>query len=236
MTRLLALMLLVGCASRTPPPDPPVDESAPPAEADEAPPSDATRLAGTVLSVDLSPMAADGDARIEVETDRGPRQTIFVAARMNLCEAAGLSLVSDLAPGDRVRVVGDAVEGGIRPCAGADHLLARAEVETGTVRGIVETGFETSAFRPCDGSDERWWLTPSEAVADRMFALQEAHTTGDEGRGLRVVYAATLTGDVRPGEVYGHLGQYVAEFEAREAVALEVLAVNPETPIACPAP
>ena len=118
----------------------------------------------------------------------------------------------------------------------ADDMPARAESETVTVHGLIETGFERSAFRPCDGSGEDWWLTPSPAVANRMFALQREHTTGDEGRGLRLVYGATLSGDVRRGDVYGHLGEYVAEFEAREAVALEVLAVNPETPVACPAP
>lgn len=230
MIRLLALLVvLAACSSRTEPPPAP-------SSATDAPVEPSARLAGTVLSVDLSPMAADGDALIEVETAPRQRATVRVPARMNLCEAEGLGLVSDLEPGDRVRVVGDAVEGGIRPCTGPDHLLARAEIETGTHRGLVVTGFETSSFRPCDGSDEDWWLTPNAAVADRMSTLREAHVTGDEGRGLRVVYDATLTGDVREGSVYGHLGQYVAEFDAREVVAMEVLAVNPDTTVTCPDP
>jgi hypothetical protein len=232
MTRLLALVLVVGCAS--PASDPPGDGPARPADSD-APPPGAARLVGTVRSVDRSPMAADGDARIEVETDGGRRQIVYVAARMNLCEAAGLGLITELVPGDRIRVVGEAVEGGARPCVDAGHLLARAEA-AGTYRGIVEVGFERSAFRPCDGSGETWWLTPSPALADRMVGLQASRTTGDEGRGLRVVYGATLSGDVRRGEVFGHLGPYVAEFSAREAVALEVLAVNPDTTVPCPDP
>jgi hypothetical protein len=193
-------------------------------------------MAGTVVSVDRSPMAADDDARIEVETDHGQRRTVFVAARMNLCEASGLGLVSELAPGDRIRVVGEPVEGGVRPCAEPWHLLARAEIEEGTFRGLVYNGFETSAFRPCEAPDELWWHTPGGAVSDRMNELFEAHTVGQEGRGLRLVSLGTLTGEVRRGDKYGHLGMYEAEFVTRDAVALEVLAVNPDTTVPCPDP
>ena len=223
MTRFaLVLALLAGCASRSP-------ADSPPSEA----PGDVT---GTVLLVDLGPLAADGDALIEVERDDGQRVTVRVPARTNLCRAQGLGLLSELAPGDRVRVVGEPVEGGVRPCLGADHRLARVAAAAVTVRGVVETGFERSSFRPCAAPDEAWWLVPTEPVADRLAALQAEHAAGQEGRGLRMAYDATLTGDVRRGEVYGHLGQYVAEFTAREVVALDVLAVNPEAPVACPAP
>ena len=236
MTRLLALALFAGCASQTPAPEPPPDDPAPTAGSEMPPPPDAPRMAGTVISVDQSPMAYDGDAQIEVETDHGQRQTVFVAARMALCEAAGLGLVAELAPGDRIRVVGESVEGGLRPCAEPWHLLARAEIEAGTFRGLVYTGFETSAFRPCDAPDELWWHTANETVADRMGELFDAHTTGNEGRGLRLVYHGTFTGEVRRGAAYGHLGLYEAEFSTREVAALEVLAVNPDTTVACPAP
>lgn len=236
MIRLLALVVLAGCAPRTPAPEPPPDDPAPTAGSEIPPPPDAPRMAGTVVSVDRSPMAYDGDARIEVETDHGQRRTVFVAARMTLCEASGLGLVAELAPGDRIRVVGEPVEGGFRPCAEPWHLLARSELDDGAFRGLVYTGFETSAFRPCEAPDELWWHAPADAVSDRMVELRERAVTGDGGRGLRLVYLATLAGEVRRGDRYGHLGRYEAEFATREAAALEVLAVNPDTTVTCPAP
>ena len=111
---LFVLLLVAGCAT-TSAPDLVLETG-----------STAT-LSGTVVSVNLEPMAVDGDGVITIETESGATARVFVAARMNLCTAEGLDLVGDLAPGDRIEVQGRVMGGtNIRPCEGDDHFLRRA--------------------------------------------------------------------------------------------------------------
>lgn len=111
MARALVLVLLLGaCASPEP---------------SEAPASSSALVVGTVVSVDLDPIAYDGDGVIVVRTDDGER-TVRIPARTNLCEAEGLGLAFDLAPGDAVEVRGAAApDGSVTPCTSPDHRLAR---------------------------------------------------------------------------------------------------------------
>lgn len=91
-------------------------------------PDDVARTAtvrGAVVELDLSPMAYDGDARIEVRTARGPA-VVLVPARMGLCQAEGLQLVGELAVGDEIEARGIEQNGAVTPCLAADHYLRRA--------------------------------------------------------------------------------------------------------------
>lgn len=107
----LLLALVAGCA-----PSP----SASPGTSTEV------TVRGTVVSVDLAPMAYDGNAVLLVATDDGEAR-VEIPARTNLCTATGLSLVSGLRPGDAVVVVGARTESGaIVPCTSAGHSLQRA--------------------------------------------------------------------------------------------------------------
>ena len=112
---LFVLLLAVGCAT-TSAPDLVLETGS------------TTALSGTVVSVNLEPMAYDGDGVITIETEEGATARVFVAARMNLCAAEGLGLVGDLATGDRVEVQGRVMGGtNIRPCEGDEHYLRRAD-------------------------------------------------------------------------------------------------------------
>lgn len=109
MRPLLLLVLLVGCGPRS------------------AVPGSGDLVAGTVVAVDTSPMAYDGDALLRLRIDTGQTLTVRVPARTNLCAAEGLGIVGELRPGDRVEVRGTAdAEGNLRPCTEPHHVLQRA--------------------------------------------------------------------------------------------------------------
>jgi len=83
---------------------------------------------GEVASVDLSPMAYDGDALIVVRSATQGDITVHLPARRNLCKAQGLDLMDELKPGERVRVEGVATGSGeIRLCQDAADRLQRIE-------------------------------------------------------------------------------------------------------------
>ncbi len=83
---------------------------------------------GQVASVDLSPMAYDGDALVVVTSTTQGDITVHLPARRNLCKAQGLDLMDELKPGDRVRVEGLATgPGEIRLCQDAADRLQRVE-------------------------------------------------------------------------------------------------------------
>lgn len=84
-------------------------------------------LIGTVTSVDLSPMAYDGDAVLVIDVDGSPVE-VRVPARINLCPAQDRIELAELSVGDRVEVRGSReADGAVRPCSEADHLLRKAE-------------------------------------------------------------------------------------------------------------
>lgn len=85
-------------------------------------------LSGTVVEINLEPMAVDGDAVITLETDDGATARVFIAARAGLCAARGLDLIGELAVGDRIVARGRVVGGAnVRPCEGDGDFLRRAE-------------------------------------------------------------------------------------------------------------
>ena len=85
-------------------------------------------LSGTVVEINVEPMAVDGDGIITIETDGGETARIFVAARASGCSAEGLELIGEVAVGDRVEAQGRVVGGAnVRPCEGDDHYLRRVD-------------------------------------------------------------------------------------------------------------
>jgi hypothetical protein len=85
-------------------------------------------LEGRVATVDLSPMAYDGDALVVVtDAAHGP-VTVHLPARRNLCKAQGLDLIDELRPGDRVRVEGVATGASdVRLCQDSADRLQRLD-------------------------------------------------------------------------------------------------------------
>ena len=220
MRLLLILTLLAACVR----PEPAVD-----------PPSDGPgEVTGTVVSIDREPMAYDGDALIELATDAGP-VTVHVAARMNLCKASGLSLIGSLQVGDTVEVRGErSVDGSILPCASSEHAIILRSTEEGVAyRGVFESGFETSAFLPCDQPGTHWWLEGDQDFADRFDAIYQQHAPHDAGRGLRLIVEATVVGELTDEGQYGHLGQYTRRLTVTDTRDMVFLAVNPDSTVSC---
>lgn len=193
-------------------------------------------VAGEVTAVDLSPMAYDGNATVDVRTAAGETVRVAVPARTNLCQAQGLGTLGEIAVGDRVEVQGErSAEGVVTPCLEATHYLRvveRANPSSRTVRGVYESGFERSAFRPCDRPDEVWWLVPDEAFADRLNAIRQQEAP-DGGRGLRLFVEATVIGDLAEGSEFGHLGDYEHQLTVRETRDMVYLGRDLDTPPAC---
>ena len=196
-------------------------------------PADPGTVAGVIVSLDFSAMEVDGPARIAVRADDGREATVMVPARENLCEAHGLDVLFDLEVGDRIEVVGTAgSEGDVTPCTEAAHRLAVVEYARPRVRGVYESGFERSAFRPCDRPDEVWWLVPDEAFADRFAAIRQQEAP-DGGRGLRLFVEATVIGDLAEGSEFGHLGDYEHQLTVTETRDMVYLGRDLDTPPAC---
>ncbi len=87
-----------------------------------------TTLAGTIVDINLEPMAVDGDGVITLETADGATARVFVSARANLCAAEGLAVIGELAVGDRVEAHGRVVGGAnVRPCEGEGDFLRRTD-------------------------------------------------------------------------------------------------------------
>lgn len=83
---------------------------------------------GRVASVDLSPMAYDGNALVVVDGTRHGAVTVHLPARRNLCKAQGFDLLPELKAGDRVHVEGLATgPAAISVCLDADDTLRRIE-------------------------------------------------------------------------------------------------------------
>lgn len=174
---------------------------------------DGTR--GTVTSVDLSPMAYDGDAVIVMETAAGESVAVHVPARMNLCAARGLDLVGDLRVGDEIDVTGETgPDGAIRPCAEAEHSIVRVSAaDAQTWEGHYVGGFETSAFRACGETGDAWWLTPSDDFTAAYNALVEEHAGPRQGRQFGPHVRVQIEGDRSARGQHGHLG--MAPYEIR---------------------
>ena len=119
---LVAALAVVGCdtqsaestGSDTPSLEAPVAET---------PGGDAV-VAGTVVSVDASPLAYDGPAEVTVDTG-AVRATVFVVAQVPQCAAEGLGLAFELSPGVTVEARGARGDGGVTPCASSEHYLRR---------------------------------------------------------------------------------------------------------------
>ena len=85
-------------------------------------------IEGQVASVDLSPMAYDGDALVVVTSATQGDITVHLPARRNVCKAQGLDLMDELKPDDRVRVEGLTTGAGeIRLCQDVADRLQRID-------------------------------------------------------------------------------------------------------------
>jgi hypothetical protein len=74
----------------------------------------------------------------------------------------------------------------------------------GTFSGMVEFGFEQSAFEPCN-SDEIWWIdggTEAGTLSEQYFQLQQ--------QGATPVFAR-VEGETTERGTYGHVGAYDRE-------------------------
>ncbi|GAB5537134.1 MAG: hypothetical protein Rubg2KO_33830 [Rubricoccaceae bacterium] len=225
MRLLLCLALIAACAN------PPADSDEPPSEA-----IGSTIIVGTVASVDLAPMAYDGDAEIVVATSSNDDVVVRVPARSNQCRAEGLGLISELQSGDAVEVIGEWLDDeAVMPCRGMGHRILRTEIQTDqTVRGVFESGFETSAFSPCDQPDEQWWMSVTDPDFNEQFEAIRLKQGGGGGRGLRLFIEATLVGDLEAGGgPYGHLGMYAKRFTVTDTQEMVFLAANPDSTVSC---
>ncbi|WP_412061838.1 hypothetical protein [Rubrivirga sp. IMCC45206] len=201
----------------------------------DAPPAADGTLTGRVVAVDLSPMAYDGNALVTVAPDGGGADVVVhIPARQNLC-AATIEDLDAVAPGDRVEVRGEAGEGTVTPCTGADHVfrvVERATPGREVVRGVYTTSFEVSAFTPCDRPDETWWLTPNEAFGEALRVLSDEHRS-ESGRGGRLYVEATVEGTLSPEGAHGHLGAYAREITVTGVRDMVHLATDPDEPPTC---
>ena len=225
MRLLLLSALLAACSG----PDAPADDGRVVGTTDGT-------YTGRVVSVDLSPMAFDGDALVDIRPDDGSaRIVVHIPARQNLC-AATVDGLGEVAAGDRVEVRGAAtLAGTVTPCEGADHffrVVERASPSAETVRGVFETGFERSTFRPCDRPDELWWIIPDAALADEVAAIRQREAP-DAGRGLRLFVEATVVGELSDAGEFGHLGQYTHELRVTETRDVAYLGRDLDAPPAC---
>jgi len=83
-------------------------------------------IGGSIVSIDTRPWTYDGNAVIQVETDRYGRVAVQLPARWNLCKAAPVD-VQALSVGMRLQVVGTvAGDGGIVVCQDEAHRLVPA--------------------------------------------------------------------------------------------------------------
>ncbi|MDQ3206810.1 MAG: hypothetical protein M3Q40_09990 [Pseudomonadota bacterium] len=79
-----------------------------------------------MTSVDLSPLAWDGDKLLLIDSGDG-QAAVHVPARRTLCRAHGLALFDTVQPGARVQVSGArSAPATITECAQPEHFLRRA--------------------------------------------------------------------------------------------------------------
>jgi hypothetical protein len=109
-----------------------------------------------------------------------------------------------------------ALAGGLAALAPAHHTTAGAQARPSpearatadTVReyrGIYETGFEVSWFRPCGApsGDDRWWVTLSNDALRQRDSLSKALT--GQPRALYVRWRGTVSRKLPGGA--GHMGR-----------------------------
>ncbi len=95
-------------------------------------------IAGTVSAIDLTPMAADGPARITIRTENGEEKIVEVPARINLCPAMpNIVDVGVLEVGDAAEVTGDVgAEGVVVPCESMEHYFRAKGAYTNPALGF----------------------------------------------------------------------------------------------------
>jgi hypothetical protein len=86
----------------------------------------------------------------------------------------------------------------------ADTVRARADT-IGEYRGLYETGFEVSWFRPCGApaGDDRWWVTLSNDALHQRDSLAKPLT--GQPRVLYVRWRGTVSPKMPAGA--GHMGR-----------------------------
>ncbi len=80
---------------------------------------------GTIMSIDMTKIAADGPVVLMIGTSSGVRQVQVPSFGINLCAAKkGIADVAALKIGDALKVRGTVTEdGAITPCSSASHYL-----------------------------------------------------------------------------------------------------------------
>ena len=112
MRPLILGLLLAACSA----PEAPSDASTLGA------PDDAT-VSGEVVSVDLDPLAYDGNAVLILRSEAG-EQRVEIPARTNLCPAEGLGVALNATPGQRLTVTGTRTpDGTVVPCTSPAHAV-----------------------------------------------------------------------------------------------------------------
>lgn len=82
--------------------------------------------------------------------------------------------------------------------------------------GRFASGFETSAFYPCE-VDEQWWVHADSAAWAKLHAPPARRDTAGY---LEAVAFVRLRGEVSPPGEYGHMGAYQREFQVSEVVEI----------------
>ncbi len=221
MRALVLSLLLASCSGST--------ESA-------GPTADGDVVDGEVVAVDLSPMAYDGSATLDLRTPTGVAVRAEVPARTNLCQAQGLGVLGEIRVGDRVSVRGErSASGVVTPCTDAAHYLRVVEMSSPSsvaVRGVVELGFERSAFYPCDRPGVEWWIVPDPDMSDQIVAIREREAP-EGGRGLRLFAEVTVVGDLGDASDLAHLGDYAHRLTVTETREVFYLGRDLDTAPAC---
>lgn len=98
---------------------------------------------------------------------------------------------------------------------------------TVTTRGLFSSGFEHSAFRPCDSThDKRWWLSTSNSSL--WEALHSPSGTSEKKWPPSPEIYIEVEGCLSPIGHYGHMGAY-----ERHIVVSKVLNVKKVAPQDC---
>ncbi|TYP95359.1 hypothetical protein LX73_0660 [Fodinibius salinus] len=97
-------------------------------------------------------------------------------------------------------------------------LLAVSCQEEVPVKGFYTGGWEWSQFEPCNNLDEQWWVTGDTVFFNKYDSLVKAK--GDNSNLGPYVYLEVQGTKSQEG-TYGHLGEYIREFEITRVDSIE---------------
>ena len=91
--------------------------------------------------------------------------------------------------------------------------------------GVYESGFEISAFTPCNGEGVRFWVAPGPLSPKLDADIKRRMEQGGVARGV-LRYRVTLVGLLSEPGRWGHLGMYARELTVTKVENFR--AVSPE--------